>query len=171
MVSYVVNGTYGVVIGDPDNARKGNIFPRKNSGSYMDYICDQVIPAASVKHHDKNRLLEALSPETVEKKLEESEPYTCDIVCEIDGEIYNKRFAFYAVDKETKFYILLKSDITDVIREQQERNEALTLALEEAKQANIAKTAFLSNMSHEIRTPMNAIIGLDNIALKEKNCI
>ncbi len=169
MVSYVVNGTYGVVIGDPGNARKGNIFPRKNSGSYMDYIRDHVIPAASVKHHDRDALLEALSPETVEKKLEESEPYTCDIVCEIDGEIYNKRFAFYAVDKETKFYILLKSDITDVIREQQERNEALTLALEEAKQANIAKTAFLSNMSHEIRTPMNAIIGLDNIALKEKN--
>ncbi|MBR1832164.1 MAG: response regulator [Ruminiclostridium sp.] len=169
MVSYVVSGSYGVVIGDPKNARKGNIFPRKKSGSYMDYIRDQVISAASAKHHDKNELLDALSPDTIEKKLEESEPYTVDIICDIGGELYNKRFAFYTVDKETTFYILLKSDMTDVVREQQERNEALTLALEEAKQANIAKTAFLSNMSHEIRTPMNAIIGLDNIALKEKN--
>ena len=169
MVSYVVNGTYGVVIGDPKNAGAGNIFPKENSGWYMDYIREQVIPAASPKHHDKDELLDALSPDTVEKKLEESEPYTFDLICDINGEIYNKRFAFYTIDKETKFYIVLKSDMTDVIREQQERNDALSLALEEAKQANIAKTAFLSNMSHEIRTPMNAIIGLDNIALKEKN--
>ena len=46
-------------------------------------------------------------------------------------------------------------------------NEALSNALEAAKEANKAKTAFLSNMSHEIRTPMNAIIGLDNIALND----
>ena len=42
-------------------------------------------------------------------------------------------------------------------------------ALNESKQANVAKSAFLSRMSHEIRTPMNAIIGLDAIALHEKN--
>ncbi len=42
-------------------------------------------------------------------------------------------------------------------------------ALDTAKEANKAKTAFLSNMSHEIRTPMNAIIGLDNLALRDEN--
>ena len=47
------------------------------------------------------------------------------------------------------------------------QNEALANALADAKQANKAKTVFLSNMSHEIRTPMNAIIGLDNIALSD----
>jgi len=36
----------------------------------------------------------------------------------------------------------------------------LTAAKNEAKQAALAKGAFLSNMSHEIRTPMNAIIGM-----------
>ena len=45
--------------------------------------------------------------------------------------------------------------------------EALKNALDEAKYANQAKTAFLSNMSHEIRTPMNAIIGLNNIAMND----
>ncbi len=50
----------------------------------------------------------------------------------------------------------------------EQQSEILKEALTEAEQANKAKTAFLSNMSHEIRTPMNAIIGLDNIALNDK---
>ena len=53
------------------------------------------------------------------------------------------------------------------MRESLARSRALREALAEAKQANKAKTAFLSSMSHEIRTPMNAIIGLNNIALNE----
>jgi signal transduction histidine kinase/DNA-binding response OmpR family regulator len=49
---------------------------------------------------------------------------------------------------------------------EEERKQMLTRALEEAKRANLAKTAFLSNMSHEIRTPMNDIVGLYNLALR-----
>ena len=55
--------------------------------------------------------------------------------------------------------------IDQEMRESMARNRALQDALAAAREANKAKTAFLSNMSHEIRTPMNAIIGLDNIAL------
>ena len=39
----------------------------------------------------------------------------------------------------------------------------LEKAMNEAKEASKAKSAFLSNMSHEIRTPMNAIIGMTTI--------
>jgi len=41
-------------------------------------------------------------------------------------------------------------------------------AMEAAKQASKAKSAFLANTSHEIRTPMNAIVGMAELILREK---
>ena len=90
----------------------------------------------------------------------------------------NRGYRWYrAVGKPTRrpdgtpiTYIGVFIDITgqkEMIRELAQQRESLSIALEEANQANKAKTAFLSNMSHEIRTPMNAIIGLDNIALND----
>ena len=59
------------------------------------------------------------------------------------------------------------SRIKRQLEERARMQQALTSALNEAKEASKAKTLFLSNMSHEIRTPMNAIIGLDNLALRD----
>ena len=70
-----------------------------------------------------------------------------------DNLVHNVGACFTNVDAET--------------RRSLEQSRALSDALKSAKQANAAKTAFLSNMSHEIRTPMNAIIGLNNIALND----
>jgi len=56
------------------------------------------------------------------------------------------------------FYVVVV-DITESYLLQQ--------ALNQAKQANQAKSEFLSRMSHDIRTPMNAIIGLTSLALDE----
>ncbi|MBQ8983470.1 MAG: response regulator [Lachnospiraceae bacterium] len=167
MITYIVSGYYAVTIGDDENIQKGSVFPKERNGIYMDYIMDQVAPVIEGEGDEKNEIIQALSLETIENKLKKSEPYTVDVPCEIDGEIYNKRFMFYTVDLEKHFYLLLKSDVTDVLRKQREQNELLAGALDEAERANMAKTAFLSTMSHEIRTPMNAIIGLDTIALQE----
>jgi signal transduction histidine kinase/ActR/RegA family two-component response regulator len=42
-------------------------------------------------------------------------------------------------------------------------NSELELAIEEARNANQAKSSFLSSMSHELRTPLNAILGFAQI--------
>ncbi|NVD99750.1 ATP-binding protein [Massilia sp. BJB1822] len=47
-------------------------------------------------------------------------------------------------------------------------NGELAMAMEEAKSANQAKSAFLSSMSHELRTPLNAILGFAQILTSEK---
>ena len=39
----------------------------------------------------------------------------------------------------------------------------LAFAVDEAEQANRAKSSFLANMSHELRTPLNAILGFSEV--------
>ena len=46
------------------------------------------------------------------------------------------------------------------------KSKELISALNEAKNASLAKGSFLANMSHEIRTPMNAIIGMAQVAAR-----
>lgn len=58
-------------------------------------------------------------------------------------------------------------DITETMVTRQKQDKALLEALIEAKQANQAKSEFLSHMSHDIRTPINGILGM--LAISEKN--
>ena len=68
-------------------------------------------------------------------------------------------------------YYVFINDITEVlmVQEEKERSRIMARALEEAEQASVAKTLFLSNMSHEIRTPINTILGMNEMLLREAN--
>ena len=163
MIAQIVDGNYSVIIGNDANV------PHERTGSYQNYLDEQIKPALTGEPADREKICRALALESVAHALELREPYEVNVRCFVGGEIFHKRFVFYAVDRAKKSYVLLKSDTTKIQRAQFAKNEQLRNALEIASQANVAKTAFLSSMSHEIRTPMNAIIGLDSIALKEPN--
>ena len=55
-------------------------------------------------------------------------------------------------------------DITGQRKQELAYQNQILEALQEAKQANIAKTEFLRRMSHDIRTPINGIMGMLDIA-------
>ncbi len=167
MVAYIYRGTYGVTIGDRSRITSGSIFPKARYGLYDSYLANQVIPVLSGTEELCDSMKKALALPEIEKQVLVQEPYIVNITISIDGAEYHKRFYFYVADPEKHFYIVLKSDTTELYQEQSERNKQMRSALQEAREANMAKSSFLSSMSHEIRTPMNAIIGISNIALQD----
>lgn len=60
--------------------------------------------------------------------------------------------------------VIVGTDTTKSRQSEENAKHALMDAYEAARQANSAKSDFLSRMSHDIRTPINAIIGMTAIA-------
>lgn len=103
---------------------------------------------------------------TIMQQLRENNTYSisCDYYETEQQSRKHKLWTFSWFDDSHIKILCSRSDITEIHRKDQQQQEALSAALVAAKQANAAKSDFLSRMSHEIRTPMNAIIGMSAIA-------
>ncbi len=99
--------------------------------------------------------------EKIKQELSKSNTYEFLIhVFGADGERLTKqiRYTNYDVNMQTCFFT--QTDVTQLVKEQEEKQKELFAALEDAERANQAKTTFLSRMSHDMRTPMNGVLGL-----------
>jgi signal transduction histidine kinase len=67
--------------------------------------------------------------------------------------------------------IFYARDVIDKLRASRatldQMSRQLIISVEQAEQANRAKSAFLANMSHELRTPLNAIMGFSEVMKDE----
>ena len=57
-------------------------------------------------------------------------------------------------------------DITEIVVTRKKQEQAIMELLEKVRQANSAKSEFLSHMSHDLRTPINGILGM--LAIMER---
>ena len=115
-----------------------------------------------VNEADKNRVRKEVSFGNLLTKVKEGELYSINYLRDnLDGSnsYFQICFARFKNNNGRLFFTCGFRDVDSLMRSK----------LEEAEEANKAKSNFLFNMSHDIRTPMNAIIGFTNLAIQKKD--
>ncbi len=136
---------------------------------YPDYthgimaFCDHFVVAEQHEHCKKEMAIENLK-----RQLEQKSNYTILLTACPSGELRQYRLCFTYLNRSAGKVLVTAEDITELVREEQEKNTRLSEALEAAEKASAAQNQFLSNMSHDMITPMNAIIGFSQMALDDR---
>ena len=152
---------------DLDEAHAQAIRNALSHARYTDTKTEYV--ATMVAEEDQERMQEQISLPYILKQFETKDRFSVSFLRKLESgpRYYRIDFGKVYLPGGRTGVTMGFIDVDTEVRDEMAFNHALSEALDAAKQANQAKTAFLSNMSHEIRTPMNAIIGLNNIAMNE----
>lgn len=121
-----------------------------------------------VHAEDKAAFKEKTDADYIKRALSNEKTYYINYRCVFDGKIRYMQLRVVNVGKaKTVSQIVLGCrDVSGEVENEMKQKKLLETALENAKLADAAKSAFLSNMSHDMRTPLNAILGYAALAKK-----
>lgn len=124
--------------------------------AYAEYVCSE----------DREMWLESAREDVILENIGKKKIYYITVRSNFCEKTEYVQFSFTRVSgTEHGFQVVLAQRLVTETMERELKQRALVEnALAQAKQANSAKSTFLSNMSHDIRTPMNAIIGFTALA-------
>jgi len=123
--------------------------------------------SSEVAPEDADGCIRDTSLDTVTAALAAKDEYIYLFRCrDGTGAMHRKQLSYRYLDQKKDRIILLRTDVTESFRQEQERNEQMHKALLKAKHADEMKTTFLSNLSHDMRTPLNAVLGYTALAQK-----
>ena len=155
---------------DPDHYKEGMLFPFHER--FAEY------GALYVDEQYREGFLQFIEPDNIRHSLSTESIIAYRYLAHRNGTDYYEMLRMAGVrhpaDRDDHIVHAVGIGFTVIdaeMRESLEQRRVLVEALDAARQANSAKTAFLSSMSHEIRTPMNAIIGLNSLALKDETLL
>ena len=151
-----------------DIYRRVDRIMKKYSGVFMPSYTDSVEAFAykGVCRQDREDFIRILSPDNVREVLTKKGGFIFTFRTGNTGapQYYQVKGVRIGSGKPMEM-MLGFANIEEVRQEEIRQRRLLEDALEQARHADDAKSAFLSNMSHDIRTPMNAIMGFANIAV------
>jgi signal transduction histidine kinase len=171
--SYDVEMTLSVGTGvfQLKNLKEGTHYFGENCTGNTLVELKRIIETYVVKEDQPSIFKELENASFIREELEKGidlEPTSIKYRLKSEDEIWLESTCFYTRGKNGIFVTILTKDVTENAEYIKKQNAILQKALTEAKEANDAKSEFLTIMSHEIRTPMNVIIGLSESVLSEE---